>query len=109
HAVAFLRVVLLVVRVELLVALQRLAVTTVTHEVGDRHDDGLVHLRRHDDAFPHLARVGSRVVARSGWCGLSHGHSSPPTASAASISRPRSSVSQRAMSFLTCPTRDVLS
>src|SRR5437763_4606762 len=56
-AVADVEVVLLVVDVELLRALERLAVQGMTHTVHNGHDRGLVHRGGQHRAFPHLARV----------------------------------------------------
>src|SRR6476646_9632541 len=101
-AVALARVVRLVVRVEPLRALQRLAVATVLHAVDDRDDHRLVHLRRDHEPLPHLARVGTAL-------GAVVSHQLSPSfvaiASAASISRARSRVSQRAISRRTCGSR----
>src|SRR5438105_14965922 len=58
-AVADVEVVLLVVDVELLRALERLAVQGMTHPVDNGHDRGLVHGRGQDRALPHLARVAA--------------------------------------------------
>src|SRR5688572_25025706 len=104
HSVAFARIVRLVVRVEALRALQRLAVPAVLHAVDHRHDHRLVHLRRDHEPFPHLARVGTALGA------LVRHQFSPSlsaSASAASISRVRSNVSQRATSRRTCGIRAV--
>src|SRR5690348_10956845 len=55
HHVADLRLVLLVVRVELLRAADHLLVLRVRLDRLDADDDRLVHRRRHDDAAAHLA------------------------------------------------------
>src|SRR5262245_35591537 len=102
NAVALAGVVRLVVCVEALRALQRLAVATVLHAVDDCDDHRLVHLRRDHEPFPHLARVGTPLGAL-----VNHqlSPSVPASASAASISRARSRVSQRAISRRTCGSR----
>src|SRR5436190_4148929 len=53
-AVALVRVVGLVVRVEMTRALHRLAVTRVSYAVDHRDDDRLVHLRGHHDPLADL-------------------------------------------------------
>src|SRR4051794_18185642 len=70
HAVALANLVALVVRVQPVGALERLAVARVTHAVDDADDDGLLHLRRDDDALAHLA--GVRAGRRRGVGLISH-------------------------------------
>src|SRR5262245_49559825 len=101
NAVALVGVVRLVVGVEAPRLLQRLAVAPVAHPVDDRDDDGLVHLVGDHEAFPRLPGVGTRaLLGGRRW----FAHVVAPSAS--SISRSRSSVLQRAMSFFRTSIRE---
>src|SRR5262249_17567484 len=90
HAIAFACVVRLVVRVQVVRALHRLAVAGVPNGVDDRDHDRLVHLGGDHRALADLA-PGARGCVRGV---VGHRHASP---SAAAISRSRSTVSMRAI------------
>ena len=98
-AIAGAQLVVLVVRVEPAGADHRLLVERVRLPGGHDDDGGLVHRRRGDDA---LADLASRPLGGGGLC---HHAFSSVSASAAAISRARSSVSSRATSLRTWPMR----
>src|SRR5690606_31623701 len=95
--VAHVEVVGLVVHVELGRALHRLRVAAVPNAVDRGDHRGLVHARGDDEALTHLARVRPLLFGRSR---LAHHFLPllPASASAAAISRARSSVRRRATS-----------
>src|SRR5262245_12078186 len=97
--VADAQLVVLVVGVEAARADHRLLVERVRLAGRDGDDGGLVHGRRRHDALADLA--GRALAARGVVCG--HQAFSFSIASAAAISRARSSVSSRATSLRTCP------
>src|SRR5262245_19669812 len=95
--VAHAQLVVLVMRVEAAGPDHGLLVERVRLAGGDGHDGRLVHRGRGHDALAHLA--GGPLG------GLCHHAFSSLSASAAAISRARSSVSSRAMSLRTWPMR----